>query len=216
MDINGMTIRINGPWGAEDVHTCLLGEFNASNLLATAGTMALLGMPWNQVLHQIELMQPVPGRMMRMGGDTGQPVVVVDYAHTPDALESALQAVRAHLNGKLVCVFGCGGNRDQGKRPQMGRAAELLADDVFVTSDNPRDESANKIIDDVIAGLEMPGKATIEPDRATAIQQAIANCRPGDVVLVAGKGHETWQEIGGLKIPFSDETTIRDALGDAA
>jgi UDP-N-acetylmuramoyl-L-alanyl-D-glutamate--2,6-diaminopimelate ligase len=216
MDVNGMNIRINGPWGSEDVHTSLLGQFNASNLLATAGTLALLGMPWNQVLHQMEIMQPVPGRMMRLGGDLGQPVVVVDYAHTPDALESALQAVRAHLNGKLVCVFGCGGNRDQGKRPQMGRAAELLADDVFVTSDNPRHESANKIIDDVIAGLEKPGNATIEPDRAAAIQQAIANCKPGDVVLVAGKGHETWQEIGGQRIPFSDETTILNALGDAA
>jgi len=216
MDIDGMTIRINGPWGSDEVHTSLLGKFNASNLLAAAGTLALLGMPWNQVLHQLELMQPVPGRMMRLGGNQGQPVVVVDYAHTPDALESALQAVRAHLDGKLVCVFGCGGNRDQGKRPQMGRAAELLADDVFVTTDNPRDESANKIIDDVIAGLEQPGKATIEPDRAAAIRRAIANCQPGDVVLVAGKGHEKWQEIGGQRIPFSDETTILNALGDAA
>jgi len=216
MDIDGMTIRINGPWGSEEVHTCLLGEFNASNLLAAAGTLALLGMPWSHVLHQIELMQPVPGRMMRLGGELGQPVVVVDYAHTPDALESALQAVRAHLDGKLVCVFGCGGNRDQGKRSQMGRAAELLADDVFVTSDNPRDESANQIIEDVVAGFEIPNKATIEPDRAAAIQQAIANCEPGDVILVAGKGHETWQEIGGRKVPFSDENTIRAALGDAA
>ena len=153
---------------------------------------------------------------MRLGGQPGQPVVVVDYAHTPDALESALHAVRAHLDGRLVCVFGCGGNRDQGKRPQMGRAAELLADDVVVTSDNPRHESANKIIDDVVAGLEEPGKATIEPDRMLAIQQAIANCQPGDVVLVAGKGHETWQEIGGQKIPFSDTNVIRHALGDAA
>ena len=216
MDINGMRIRINGPWGSEEVHTCLLGEFNASNLLATAGALALLGMPWNHVLHQIELMQPVPGRMMRLGGEQGQPVVVVDYAHTPDALESALHAVRAHLDGKLVCVFGCGGNRDQGKRPQMGRAAELLADDVFVTSDNPRNESANQIIEDVMAGLEKPGNVTVEPDRAAAIRQAIANCRPGDVVLVAGKGHETWQEIGDQRIPFSDETTILNALGDAA
>ncbi len=216
MDINGMTICINGPWGSDQVHTCLLGEFNASNLLATAGTLTLLGMPWNHVLSQLELMQPVPGRMMRLGGEQGQPVVVVDYAHTPDALESALRAIRAHLDGKLVCVFGCGGNRDQGKRPQMGRAAELLADDVFVTSDNPRNESASKIIEDVVAGLEMPGNATIEPDRAKAIQQAIANCKPGDVVLVAGKGHETWQEIGGQKIPFSDEITIRSALEEAA
>ena len=153
---------------------------------------------------------------MRLGGESGQPVVVVDYAHTPDALEQALQAARAHLNGRLVCVFGCGGNRDQGKRPQMGRAAELLADDVLVTSDNPRDESASMIIEDVIAGFESPGKATVEPDRAAAIQKAIANCQPGDIVLVAGKGHETWQEIGGRKIPFSDESAILTALGDAA
>jgi UDP-N-acetylmuramoyl-L-alanyl-D-glutamate--2,6-diaminopimelate ligase len=216
MNSNGMTLRINGPWGSEDVHTSLLGEFNASNLLAAAGTLALLGMPWHKVLHQLEVMQPVPGRMMRLGGDTGQPVVVVDYAHTPDALESALQAVRAHLDGKLICVFGCGGNRDQGKRPQMGRAAELLADNVFVTSDNPRHESAKQIINDVVAGLEKPGNATIEPDRAAAIQQAIANCKPGDIVLVAGKGTETWQEIGDQRFPFSDEDTILDALGDAA
>jgi UDP-N-acetylmuramoyl-L-alanyl-D-glutamate--2,6-diaminopimelate ligase len=216
IDIDGMNLQITGPWGSENVHTCLLGAFNASNLLATAGTLALLGMPWNHVLHQIELMQPVPGRMMRLGGEIGQPVVVVDYAHTPDALESALNAVRAHLDGRLVCVFGCGGNRDQGKRPQMGRAAELLADDVFVTSDNPRNESADKIIEDVVAGLHKPGRATIEPDRAEAIRRAIANCKPGDVVLVAGKGHETWQEIGGQKIPFSDESVIRHALGDAA
>jgi UDP-N-acetylmuramoyl-L-alanyl-D-glutamate--2,6-diaminopimelate ligase len=184
--------------------------------LAAAGTLALLGMPWHKVLHQLEVMQPVPGRMMRLGGELGQPVVVVDYAHTPDALESALQAVRAHLDGKLICVFGCGGNRDQGKRPQMGRAAELLADNVFVTSDNPRHESANQIINDVVAGLEKPGNATIEPDRAAAIQQAIANCKPGDIVLVAGKGTETWQEIGDQRVPFSDEDTILDALGDAA
>jgi UDP-N-acetylmuramoyl-L-alanyl-D-glutamate--2,6-diaminopimelate ligase len=216
VDINGMRIRITGPWGSEEIHTGLLGEFNASNLLAAAGTLALLGMPWHRVLHQLEVMQPVPGRMMRLGGDAGQPVVVVDYAHTPDALESALHAVRAHLEGRLVCVFGCGGNRDQGKRPQMGRAAELLADDVFVTSDNPRNESASKIIEDVVAGLETPGRATIEPDRAAAIQRAIANCKAGDVVLVAGKGHETWQEIDGQKIRFSDESVIRHALGDAA
>ncbi len=216
MDINGMNIHIDGPWGSEEFHTSLLGEFNASNLLATAGTLALLGMPWSQVLHQLEVMQPVPGRMMRLGGESGQPVVVIDYAHTPDALEHALQAARAHLNGQLTCVFGCGGNRDQGKRPQMGRAAEMLADNVFVTSDNPRHESAGRIIEDVMAGFESPDRAIVEPDRAAAIQKAIENCQPGDIVLVAGKGHETWQEIGDQKIPFSDESTILTALGDAA
>jgi len=216
LDIDGMTIQVHGPWGSDKVRTSLMGEFNASNLMAAAGTMALLGMPWHHVLHQMELMQPVPGRMMRLGGEHGQPVVIVDYAHTPDALEHALQAVRAHLKGRLVCVFGCGGNRDQGKRPQMGRAAELLADDIVVTSDNPRFEPAGDIIADVMAGLHSPDRATVEPDRAIAIRKAIANAQPGDVVLVAGKGHETWQEINGQKIPFSDETTIRTALGDAA
>ena len=216
MDVSGMNIRIDGPWGSEEFHTSLLGKFNASNLLAAAGTLALLGMPWSQVLHQLEVMQPVPGRMMRLGGESGQPVVVIDYAHTPDALEHALSAARAHLDGQLTCVFGCGGNRDQGKRPQMGRAAEMLADSVFITSDNPRDESVSSIIEDVMAGFESPDKATIEPDRAAAIQKAIENCQPGDIVLVAGKGHETWQEIRGQKIPFSDESTILTALGDAA
>ncbi len=216
VNIDGMTVRITGPWGSEEIKTGLLGAFNVSNLLAAAGALILLGMPWHVALHQLEVMQAVPGRMMRLGGQAGQPVVVVDYAHTPDALESALHAVRAHLNGRLVCVFGCGGNRDHGKRPQMGRAAEMLADDVFVTSDNPRYESASSIIEEVIAGLEQPGRATIEPDRAAAIRRAIANCKPGDVVLVAGKGHETWQEIGGHKIPFSDESVILNALGDAA
>lgn len=216
LDIDGMTIQVHGPWGSDKVRTSLMGEFNASNLMAAAGAMALLGMPWHNVLHQMEIMQAVPGRMMRLGGEHGQPVVIVDYAHTPDALEHALTAVRAHLKGRLVCVFGCGGNRDQGKRPQMGRAAELLADDIFVTSDNPRFEPAGQIIADVMAGLHSPDRATVEPDRAAAIRKAIANAKAGDVVLVAGKGHETWQEIDGQKIPFSDEITIRSALGDAA
>ena len=216
MDVDGMTISIDGPWGSGQIRSSLFGKFNASNLLATAGTLALLGMPWNQVLHQLELMQAVPGRMMRLGGARGQPVVVLDYAHTPGALESALRAVRAHLDGKLVCVFGCGGNRDRGKRPQMGRVAELLADELFVTSDNPRNEPADRIIEEVVSGMEMPGKAIIEPDRKAAIQRAIVHCKKGDVVLIAGKGHETWQEIAGRKIPFSDESAVRKALGEAA
>ena len=212
MDMDGMRLRVSGPWGVEDVQTSLLGRFNASNLLAAVGTLALLGMPWHRVLHQIELMEPVPGRMMRLGGGQNQPIVVIDYAHTPDALESALKAVRAHINGRLVCVFGCGGNRDKGKRPQMGRAAEMLADEVFLTSDNPRNEAVSKIIDDVVAGFKMPQKVTIEANRALAIEKAIANCKAGDVVLVAGKGHETWQEVCGRRIPYSDENTILAAL----
>jgi UDP-N-acetylmuramoyl-L-alanyl-D-glutamate--2,6-diaminopimelate ligase len=215
-DAEGMTIGIEGPWGNAEFQSGLFGAFNVSNLLAAAATMTLLGMPWNQVVHELEMMQPVPGRMMRLGGEPGQPVVVVDYAHTPEALEFALKAVRDHLRGKLVCVFGCGGNRDRGKRPQMGRAAESLADFLIVTSDNPRDEQVDSIIEDVLGGLRQPVNALVEPDRASAIRRAIADCSAGDIVLVAGKGHESWQEISGRKIPFSDEAAVRAALEEAA
>lgn len=216
VDADGMYLRINGPWGKSEFRTGLLGAFNVSNLLAAAGTLSLLGMCWGDVVGELEMMQAVPGRMMRMGGEPGQPVVVVDYAHTPDAMAHALQAVRTHLSGRLICVFGCGGNRDRGKRPQMGRAAEALADQLVITSDNPRFESVNSIINDVLGGLENPGNALVEPDRAAAITHAILNSGPGDIVLVAGKGHETWQEIGEQKLPFSDEAVIRAALGAAA
>jgi UDP-N-acetylmuramoyl-L-alanyl-D-glutamate--2,6-diaminopimelate ligase len=216
VDADGMYLRFNGPWGDSEFRTGLLGAFNVSNLLATAGTLSLLGMPWGEVVREMEMMNPVPGRMMRLGGEPGQPVVVVDYAHTPDALAQALQATRAHLSGRLTCVFGCGGNRDRGKRPEMGRAAEAFADLLVVTSDNPRYESVNSIINDVLSGLESPQEAQVEADRAAAISLAIRNSGPGDIVLVAGKGHETWQEVSGQKLPFSDEAVIRTALEAAA
>jgi len=216
VDADGMYLRVNGPWGRSEFRTGLLGAFNVSNLLATAGTLGLLGMNWGDVVAELEMMNPVPGRMMRLGGEPGQPVVVVDYAHTPDALAHALQAVKAHLSGRLICVFGCGGNRDRGKRPEMGRVAEELADRLIITSDNPRYESVNSIINDVLGGLQEPRNAQMEPDRAAAITRAISESGPGDIVLIAGKGHETWQEISGQKLPFSDEAVIRTALELAA
>jgi UDP-N-acetylmuramoyl-L-alanyl-D-glutamate--2,6-diaminopimelate ligase len=216
MDADGMSLQLRGPWGASRMRTSLLGAFNASNLLAAAGTLALLGMDWDEVMGALEMVRPVPGRMMRLGGDTGQPLVVVDYAHTPDALAQALQAVKAHLSGRLVCVFGCGGNRDRGKRAEMGRTAEVLADELVVTSDNPRFESVTSIINDILGGLDDPRRARVEPDRAAAITTAISSCGPGDIVLVAGKPHETFQEIDGQRIPFSDEATVRAALELAA
>ena len=216
VDADGMYLRINGPWGKSEFRTGLLGAFNVSNLLATAGTLSLLGMSWGEVVGELEMMQPVPGRMMRLGGEPGQPVVVVDYAHTPDAMAHALRAVRTHLSGRLTCVFGCGGNRDRGKRPEMGQAAESLADQLIITSDNPRFESINSIINDVLGGLDKPGNALVEPDRAAAITRAISNSGPGDIGLGAGKGHEKWQEIGEQKLPFSDEAVIRTALEAAA
>ncbi|MEJ2534273.1 MAG: UDP-N-acetylmuramoyl-L-alanyl-D-glutamate--2,6-diaminopimelate ligase [Gammaproteobacteria bacterium] len=216
MDADGMSLRLQGPWGGGELRTGLMGSFNVSNLLAAAGALTLLGLSWEDTLRELELVRPVPGRMVRLGGQPGQPVVVIDYAHTPDALAKSLAAVRDHLAGRLVCVFGCGGNRDRGKRAQMGRVAEAQADALVVTSDNPRFESVNSIINDVLRGLEHPGRATVEPDRAIAISRAIREAGPGDIVLVAGKGHENWQEVNGRRIPFSDEATVRALLEAAA
>jgi UDP-N-acetylmuramoyl-L-alanyl-D-glutamate--2,6-diaminopimelate ligase len=193
-----------------------LGRFNVSNLMAAAGTLALLGMPWSQVMHQLELMHPVPGRMHCLGGENDQPLVVVDFAHTPEALKQALTALRSHLHGRLTCVFGCGGDRDRGKRPMMAAVAESLADRVVVTTDNPRSEAPQAIFEDMLAGMHSPANALVISDRGAAIRQAIMESRPGDIVLVAGKGHETWQESNGQRLPFSDEATVRAVLEAAA
>ena len=216
MDSHGMSLRLESPWGGGEVRTGLLGKFNVSNLLAAAGTLALLGLPWNRVMHQLEIMRAVPGRMHCMGGEVSQPVVVVDYAHTPDALEQALTALRAHLHGQLVCVFGCGGDRDSGKRPMMAQVAESLADRIVMTTDNPRGEEPSAIIEDMIGGLSQPESAQVVEDRAAAIRQAVRGCGSGDIVLIAGKGHEAWQEVNGRKIPFSDEAAVSAALENAA
>jgi UDP-N-acetylmuramoyl-L-alanyl-D-glutamate--2,6-diaminopimelate ligase len=216
MDSLGMTLRLSSPWGQGEVRSGLLGAFNLSNLLAAAGTLALLGMPWDRVLHQLEIMHPVPGRMHCLGGEPKQPVVVVDYAHTPDALRQALTALRSHLHGRLVCVFGCGGERDSGKRPMMARVAESLADRIVLTSDNPRGEEPTAIFRDMLAGLDRPAAAQVVEDRGTAIRQAVLGSGEGDIVLIAGKGHEAWQESKGLKVPFSDEAAVRAALEEAA
>jgi UDP-N-acetylmuramoyl-L-alanyl-D-glutamate--2,6-diaminopimelate ligase len=216
MDSSGMDLLLTSPWGGGEVHTGLLGGFNLSNLLAAAGTLALLGMPWTRVMHQIETMHAVPGRMRCLGGERNQPVVVVDYAHTPDALRQALTALRAHLHGRLVCVFGCGGDRDRGKRPMMAQVAESLADRVVLTSDNPRNEEPGAIIQDMLGGLQQPTAAQVFEDRGAAIRQAVCDSGEGDIVLVAGKGHEAWQESKGQRVPFSDEAAVRAALEDAA
>lgn len=212
MDSQGMLMRIEGPWGGGTVQTGLLGKFNVSNLAAAAGTLALQGMEWQQVMHQLELMQPVPGRMHRLGGEDGKPVVVVDYAHTPDALEQALKALRAHLHGRMVCVIGCGGDRDRGKRPMMAQIAEQKCDRIIFTSDNPRFESQETIFDDMVSGMSTGELAMLEPDRGEAIRQAVSGSREGDIVLIAGKGHETFQILGDQHIPFSDEKAARAAL----
>lgn len=216
MDSSGMQLEITSPWGGGRLHTSLLGRFNVANLLAAAGTLALLGMPWNKVMHQLEMMQPVPGRMQCLGGEGGLPVVVVDFAHTPDALRQALESLRSHLHGRLTCVFGCGGDRDRGKRSMMAAVAENLADRVVFTNDNPRSESPDAIFKDMLSGMRHPENAVVLADRAAAIRHAIRESRQGDIVLVAGKGHETYQELQGKRMPFSDVAAVQAVLEEAA
>lgn len=216
MDSDGTALRLDGPWGRATLRTQLMGVFNASHVLATAGTLSLLGMNWDQVVEGLELLEPVPGRMLRLGGEIGQPVIIVDRAATPDALAYTLQALRDHRGGRLICVFGCGGGHNRSRRAEMGRTAEILADGLVVTSDNPRYESPHSIINDVLGGLARPGAAIVQADRAAAILQAVAAARPGDVILIAGERPMGWQEIAGRRIAFSEAAVVRQALGVAA
>jgi len=208
---DGIDFRLVTPWGEAPVHSALLGRFNVANLLAVAGVLGVLDVPFAQIRAALEALQPINGRMNRLGGGA-LPLVVVDYSHKPDALEQVLAALRAHCNGKLVCVFGCGGDRDVGKRPIMGAIAERMADVVIVTDDNPRGEDGDAIVAQIVAGMRAPERATVERDRARAIDIAIAQARAGDAVLIAGKGHETYQEIGGAKHPFDDLQVARATL----
>jgi UDP-N-acetylmuramoyl-L-alanyl-D-glutamate--2,6-diaminopimelate ligase len=210
----GLAFRLITPWGAHAIRSALLGRFNVANLLAVVACLGALGEPFARLVEVIQTLTPVNGRMNRLGGDGRHPLVVVDYAHTPDALEQALTALRAHCAGRLICVFGCGGERDAGKRPQMGAIAERLADVAIVTDDNPRGEDGDAIVAQIRAGMQRP--AAIERDRAAAIGTAIAQARADDVVLIAGKGHETYQEGAAGKRPFDDLAVARATLAQPA
>ncbi|MBR9828025.1 MAG: UDP-N-acetylmuramoyl-L-alanyl-D-glutamate--2,6-diaminopimelate ligase [Oceanospirillales bacterium] len=188
------------------VQTTLMGGFNVSNLLLCATVLQLLGYPLSTVAHVLGQVQPVDGRMQALPAVPSAPTVVVDFAHTPDALAQALQALRLHrpVSGRLICVFGCGGDRDAGKRPEMGRVVAQLADQVVVTSDNPRSESPGAIINDILAGMPETATVHVESDRAAAIRWALTHACADDMVLIAGKGHERYQEINGVREPFDD------------
>lgn len=209
--IEGLQIRAVTPQGEATLRSPLLGRFNASNLLAVLAVLLVAGLPLQEAVVRLSRAQPVAGRMERFGGGA-QPLVVVDYAHTPDALEKALTALREHTRGKLICVFGCGGDRDRGKRPQMGAIAERLADVVILTDDNPRHEEAATIRGEIRAGMQ--GTPTDVADRASAIRAALAEAGRGDIVLVAGKGHEDYQQIGNVRLSYSDRDTVRALLGE--
>jgi UDP-N-acetylmuramoyl-L-alanyl-D-glutamate--2,6-diaminopimelate ligase len=208
----GVRFLVQSEWGQGEVSAAVLGAFNVSNLLAVLGTLIAARIPFQDAIAAVSALQPVPGRLERVGGGAA-PLVVIDYAHTPDAMEKALEALRPTVAAghRLLCVFGCGGDRDPGKRPIMGEAAARLADHVIVTSDNPRSENPRAIIDQVLAGIA-PGGAEAIDDRQVAIFSAVHQASPGDVVLLAGKGHETYQEIAGVRHPFSDREVARAAL----
>jgi UDP-N-acetylmuramoyl-L-alanyl-D-glutamate--2,6-diaminopimelate ligase len=214
LDPAGLQFEVADDASNGHVAARLLGRFNGQNLLAVLGVLKALEIPFAEALTALNQANTVPGRMECFGGDERLPLVVVDYAHTPDALEKALSAVRAHCRGQLWCVFGCGGERDRGKRPQMGAIAERLADQVIVTDDNPRHEDGDAIVAEIRAGLRTPKRARVERDRARAIADALRQAHAGDVVLVAGKGHETYQVVGDQHLAYSDRDTVKQLLGE--
>ncbi len=194
------------------VRSPLLGRFNIDNLLAVAGVLLAQDVAPGDIAGVLSRLEPIPGRMNRLGGDGALPLVVVDYSHKPDPLEQALASLRGHLRGRLTCVFGCGGERDRGKRPQMAAIAEANADRVIVTDDNPRGEDGDAIVADIVAGFSDPAAVVVERDRRRAIARAIGEAGPDDIVLIAGKGHEAYQEVAGVKHPFDDRQVARELL----
>ncbi|MCG6871538.1 MAG: UDP-N-acetylmuramoyl-L-alanyl-D-glutamate--2,6-diaminopimelate ligase [Gammaproteobacteria bacterium] len=211
---DGLSLKIRAVGDEFPLVSSLLGQFNAGNLLASLATLLCLGLSPSEAVLGLEGARAVPGRMEPFGGGAGRPRVVVDYAHTPAALEAVLRALRDHVSGRIVCVFGCGGDRDAEKRPIMGQIAERLADQVILTDDNPRHESPEEIVSQIRRGMH--SEPAVVHDRRAAILQALDSARPRDVVLVAGKGHEDTQQVGDVRIPFSDRTVVNELLGKAA
>lgn len=212
MDGSGLHFMLDTGDARVRVDSPLLGRFNVDNLLAVAGVLYAQGHELAAIAGLLAQLQPIAGRMNRLGGQGRQPTVVVDYAHTPDALLQALTSLEDHVDGLLACVFGCGGDRDSGKRPQMAAIAEEQADRVIVTDDNPRTEDGDAIVADILAGFADVSMVTVQRDRAAAIDTAIATSQAGDVVLIAGKGHEPYQEIHGIKHPFDDSQVAQQCL----
>jgi UDP-N-acetylmuramoyl-L-alanyl-D-glutamate--2,6-diaminopimelate ligase len=228
--VHGRNLRVSGQGLEFDVEfederikfkTELIGEFNASNLLAVLSALLACGVSLRDAVKSLQLVQPIPGRMEKLGGGN-LPLVVVDFAHTPDALEKILIALRGVINSskaiskvknkksKLICVFGCGGDRDQDKRALMGKIATKFSDEAIITSDNPRSEDPCAIINAIVSGAGV--NHLVEENREAAIRRALHGARKGDVVLIAGKGHEVYQEIGTKRFPFSDVKVVRSIL----
>ncbi|HXR01432.1 MAG TPA: UDP-N-acetylmuramoyl-L-alanyl-D-glutamate--2,6-diaminopimelate ligase, partial [Pseudomonas sp.] len=210
-DDDGVRATLVTPQGDHALRSGLLGRFNLSNVLAAVGALLGLDYPLDDILKVLPRLEGPVGRMQRLGGGT-RPLVVVDYAHTPDALEKVLAALRPHAKGQLSCLFGCGGDRDRGKRPLMAEVVQRLADKVLVTDDNPRSEDPARIFDDIRAGFVVPNSVEFVAGRGQAIARIIAQASAADVIVLAGKGHEDYQEIDGERHPFSDLKQAAKAL----
>ena len=209
------TLIIQSPCGQANITTGLLGTFNIENILAALTTLCVSGLDIQKVAQALSKFSGVPGRMECFSSES-KPLLVVDYAHTPDALEKALTTLRSYCVGKLYCIFGCGGDRDIGKRAEMGTVAETLADEIVLTNDNPRTESEEKIIENILEGIKKKSEVTIKNDRSDAIINTFLNAKKDDVILIAGKGHENTQQIGTTLLPFSDRELARRLMeGDS-
>jgi UDP-N-acetylmuramoyl-L-alanyl-D-glutamate--2,6-diaminopimelate ligase len=211
-DPAGLVIGVDSSWGSGELTVRLIGEFNVDNVLTVLAVLLAWNIPLAQAVRALEQCRAASGRMEMFGGRGLAPLAIVDYAHTPDALAKALSAARLHSRGQLRVVFGCGGDRDAGKRPLMGRIAAEMADDIIVTDDNPRTEDPARIVADIVAGIAGGAPTVIEHDRALAIRMALQRSVPDDVVLIAGKGHEDYQIYGTVRRPFLDQAIVTAAL----
>jgi UDP-N-acetylmuramoyl-L-alanyl-D-glutamate--2,6-diaminopimelate ligase len=212
---NGLMVEIQLDGGLLKARSGLIGRINLYNLMIVAAELEARGLSTAQIVARIDALKPVPGRMQTLSSPGG-PTVVIDYAHSPDALENVLSSLLELTPNDLYCVFGCGGDRDRAKRPIMGRIAESMADRVILTDDNPRHEEPLAIIREIQSGMRHPTRVAVVPDRAEAIRRALSEATADDVVLIAGKGHETEQQVGDERLPFSDEAVARAALELAA
>ena len=211
-DPAGLVIGVDSSWGPGELTVRLVGEFNVDNVLTVLAVLLAWNIPMSQAIRALEQCRAASGRMEMFGGRGLTPLAIVDYAHTPDALAKALSAARLHCRGQLRVVFGCGGDRDAGKRPLMGRIAAELADDIIVTDDNPRTEDPGRIVADIMAGIASGAPVIVEHDRALAIRMGLQRSGSDDVVLIAGKGHEDYQIYGKERRPFVDQAIVTAAL----
>jgi UDP-N-acetylmuramoyl-L-alanyl-D-glutamate--2,6-diaminopimelate ligase len=215
-DLGGLELDVAGKFGTGRIASRLIGSFNAENLLSALGALLAQGVSLPQACAALGAARPAPGRMEVLGGPPHKPWVVVDYAHTPDALHRVLTTLEAAVIGEIWCVFGCGGDRDRGKRPMMGTVAADLADRIVLTNDNPRSEDPARIVADIRVGIADHPRVNVIYDRRAALASAIERARVGDVVLVAGKGHEDQQIVGAERRAFSDRAAVAEILGAAS